>query len=173
MVVFKAYMKFTFFTVQKNKSVTLGLRFSRYHASLTVCHKVWQLWWNSDLKFHINCSLFVKTLDIESLQVWEESVSSMVFLVNGTNLEVSDTQKKLNVSTIQDISILFSGRFGSNIFFCKLCLVLVISIWFKGDYDATEYRSNCPNGFGSDENDVNCLFLNIMIPDTLLFYTIS
>ena len=37
----------------------------------------------------------------------------------------------------------------------------------KGDYDATEYKSNCPNGFGSDANDEDCLFLNILIPDTL------
>ena len=37
----------------------------------------------------------------------------------------------------------------------------------KGDYDATEYRSNCPNGFGNDNNKEDCLFLNILVPDTL------
>ena len=37
----------------------------------------------------------------------------------------------------------------------------------KGDYDATEYKSNCPNGFGSDAGDEDCLFLNILVPDTL------
>ena len=37
----------------------------------------------------------------------------------------------------------------------------------QGDYDATEYRPNCPNGFGNDDNKEDCLFLNILVPDTL------
>ena len=37
----------------------------------------------------------------------------------------------------------------------------------KGDYDATSYRSNCPNGYGSDDNDEDCLFLNMLVPDSL------
>ena len=37
----------------------------------------------------------------------------MEVLVNGMNFEVSDIQKKSNVSTIQNISIPFFGRSGS------------------------------------------------------------
>ena len=39
--------------------------------------------------------------------------------------------------------------------------------FWQGDYDATQYRSNCPNGYGSDNNDEDCLFLNMLVPDTL------
>ena len=37
----------------------------------------------------------------------------------------------------------------------------------KGDYDATKYRSNCPNGFGNDYSKEDCLFLNMLVPDSL------
>ena len=43
----------------------------------------------------------------------------------------------------------------------------------KGDYDATEYRSNCPNGFGSDDYNEDCLFLNILVPDSLQIYSLE
>ena len=106
----------------------------------------------------------------------------MEVLVNGMNFEGWDIQKKSNGSTIQNISIPLFGRSRSNVGHISVKSESNKVNWGqfrtefastniaetkKGDYDATNYRSNCPNGYGSDDNDEDCLFLNMLVPDSL------
>ena len=39
-------------------------------------------------------------------------------------------------------------------------------VFWEGDYDATEYGVNCPDGYGGGD-DEDCLFLNMLVPDRL------
>ena len=118
----------------------------------------------------------------KSCKVWEEAIRLMAALVNGLNFEGWDIQKKSNGSTIQNISIQLFGRSRSNVGHISVKSESNKVNWGqfrtefastniaetkKGDYDATNYRSNCPNGYGSDDNDEDCLFLNMLVPDSL------